>query len=705
MDSTQQQIKDMMQQLKDASDRQIEREQVFAEHAEQRFRDNLAAFRKFYPKIADSIEAFSSDKPLELFVTASGQGNIKEHVTGYPLYGDDPIEQVARQVEEQLAKPMVNHIDFAKYAEVPEDDTRVHARYLKQLGEAVAEAGAVEKLAPLPDRFPTAVVFGVGLGYHIPMLMERVQFDYIYLIEPSFENFYCSLYCTDWRSIIEQVDEQRGVLTFQLGASYQTFIDDLYRVSQDIGVFSLTKCFCYQHYPSKENATLLREFFMRLFELHGGYGFYNDATTALAHTVQNAKQGMNLLKHKTEDSNRYRDYPVYVVGNGPSLDESIEFIKDTQEHALIIAAGTALQTLLKHDIVPDFHTLVERPKSTYDVLLKSLPKETYSKLNLLTMNLIYPNVVPLYQWVGMAGKGIDASGDLLNYVLLNEAQQALRYLPFCNPLVANTALSYAAHMGFKEIYMFGVDNGYSADGRHHSKDSAYYQGALKDWKPHDARHELAGNLGGTVMSSNFLAMSCQQMGRLLGLPKFADIHCYNVGEGAKVNHALPLKPEHVLPEPQQHDKSQVVDYIKDELFNHFQFEHFERYMAFDRYDEICDHLIAISEEPITSRAEALDNLRRQARYLYSHRQTRYSHLHYVLEGEMLYFQCPLVVLLYNANDEAQCLTHFKKALDVWRRFVLEAREDLKTAWLEKCTRGYKPKVRKNFRVDEQQPSA
>ena len=50
MDSTQQQIKDMMQQLKDASDRQIEREQVFAEHAEQRFRDNLAAFRKFIQK-------------------------------------------------------------------------------------------------------------------------------------------------------------------------------------------------------------------------------------------------------------------------------------------------------------------------------------------------------------------------------------------------------------------------------------------------------------------------------------------------------------------------------------------------------------------------------------------------------------------------------------------------------------------------------
>jgi hypothetical protein len=689
MDNIQYQLSQLMQKLK-VSETQVEREKLFAEKAELRFQSNLDAFKSFYPNIAKSIEEFKSDEPLELFVTQTGYGNIREHKTGVALYGDDPIAQVEQQVEKHINNPVVNHIDFTKYASAPEGDQRLHARHLKELGVAVKAAGEYERLQVLPERFPTAVIFGIGLGYHIPILLNKVQFDYIYLIEPSFENFYCSLYCTDWKAIIEKVDEQHGVLIFQLGASYQTFIDDLYRVSQDIGAFTLTKCFCYQHYPSEDNAKLIRLFYQRLFEMHSGYGFYNDATTAVAHTVQNAKRGLNLIKPAVHENNPYKHVPVYIIGNGPSLDQCIGLIKETQHQAIIIAAGTALQTLLKHDVIPDFHTLIERPKSTYDVLVSSLPQEAYKKLNLLTMNLIYPDVVPLYQWVGMAGKGVDAGGDLLNYVRLSEEGKPLSFLPFCNPLVSNTALTYAVHMGFKDIYLFGVDNGYSPDGRHHASDSDYYKGKLSTWKPHDANHQLEGNLGGQVMASSFLAMSCQQMGRLLGMPKFKAVTCYNVGEGAKIENALPLKPELVLPEFSEQRKEDVVEFVKSELFESFQSDNFEKYMDFDKFEDICDHLLSITDEHIGSREEAMDNLRRQSRYLYSHRHSRYSHLHYVLEGELLYFQCPMLVVLFNNNDEQECLENFKKTLLTWRNFLVEAREDLRTAWLEKCTMSYKP---------------
>ncbi|WP_289117315.1 6-hydroxymethylpterin diphosphokinase MptE-like protein [uncultured Idiomarina sp.] len=690
MDNIQEQISNLMHKLQ-ASEDQVEREKLFAREAEERFHVNLEAFRSFYPNVAKSIEEYKSEKPLELFVTKSGHGNIREHKTGVPLYGDDPISQVSTQVDKHLTNPFINHIDFSIYADVPDDDERLHARHLKQLGLVVKNSGKYEKLKVMPRRFPTAVVFGVGLGYHLPVLFEQVQFDYIYLIEPSFENFYCSLFCIDWKSLIEKVDEQYGALIFQLGASYQTFIDDLYRVSQDLGAFTLTKCFCYQHYPSKDNAELIMQFYKRLFEMHSGYGFYNDATTAIAHTVENTNRGINLIKYEASGRNPFRRYPVYVIGNGPSLDDSINFIKETQHEALIIAAGTALQTLLKHGVNPDFHALIERPKSTYDVLTMSLPKEEYKKLNLLTMSLIYPDVVPLYNWVGMAGKGIDAGGELLHFTRLNEEGKPLPFLPFCNPLVSNTALTYALHMGFKDIYLFGVDNGYSSDGRHHAKDSDYYKGGLKDWKPHDANHELEGNLGGTVMASNFLAMSCQQMGRLLGMPHFKSVTCYNVGDGAKIDNTIPLKPELLLPDFINEPKKNVISFIKSELFEGFKANEFETYMEFEKYDEICDHLISISSEEMDSRDKALDNLRRQSRYLYSHRGTKYSHLHYVLEGELLYFQCPMLVLLFNSNNEDECLMNFSKAMEKWRDFLYDAKSDLKTAWTEKCVTSFSVK--------------
>jgi len=689
MDKIQQQVSELMQKLT-ASENQIAREKEFSEIAEKRFRANLQAFKSFYPDIAKSIEDFQSDTPIELFVTETGYGNIREHKTGIPLYSDDPIAQVSKQVEKHVNTPFVNHINFTKYADISDDDERLHSRHLKKLGIAVKEAGEYQRLEVLPERFPTAVIFGIGLGYHLPMLLERTQFDYIYLIEPSFENFYSSLFCIDWKSLIEKVDEQYGVLIFQLGASYQTFVDDLYRVSQDLGAFTLTKCFCYQHYPSKSTGELIQQFYQRLFEMHSGYGFYNDATTAIAHTVANANRGMNLMKMNGRKEHPYKDFPVYVVGNGPSLDDSIDFIKENQDKAIIIAAGTALQTLLKNDILPDFHTLIERPKNTYDALIDSLPAEQYKRLNLLTMNLIYPDVVPLYNWVGMSGKRIDAGGDLLNYVLLSEKARPLTFLLLCNPLVSNTALSYALYMGFREIYLFGVDNGYSPDGQHHASDSDYYKGKFKDrFKAQSATHKLEGNLGGHVMATNLLAMSCQQMGRLLEARAFKKVVCYNVGRGAKINNALPLKPEHVLAEDPICDKEQVVTYVKENMFDFVQLENFENYMRFDKYDEICSHLLSIANEPIESRAEALDNLRRQARYLYSHRGTRYSHLHYVLEGELLYFQCPLISLLFNNNDSDDCLRNFKKGLSKWCDFLREAQTDLKESWLEKCTMSYK----------------
>lgn len=685
MDKIQEQISKMMQKLK-ASESQIEREEQFSRRAQERFYSNLKAFKSFYPDIGESIEAFQPESPIQLFVTNTGKGNICEHRTGVPLYSEDPISQVSAQVDKHINNPFINHIDFSKYAEVPEDDERLHARHLKQLGLTIQEAGQYEKLDVLPERFPTAVIFGIGLGYHLPILFERVEFDYIYLIEPSFENFYCSLFCTDWKSLLEKVDKQRGVLVFQLGASYQTFIDDLYRVSQDLGAFTLTKCFCYLHYPSRETADLVQQFYQRLFEMHSGYGFYNDATTAIAHTVINAQNGMNLLRRESSGINRFSRFPVYVVGNGPSLDNSLNFIKETQEKAIIISAGTALQTLLKHGITPDFHTLVERPKVTYDLLLRSLPKESYKKFNLLTLNLIYPDVVDLYDWVGMAGKGIDAGGDLLNYTLLNEKSKGLTYLPFCNPMVSNTSLSYAIHLGFKQIYMFGVDNGYAADGAHHSKDSDYYTGPLKSIKADEARHELEGNFGGKVRSSSLLAMSSRQMARLLKYPLSKDVECYNVGEGAKVEGALPLHTEHLLPEFFNVGKESVVEYIKNDLFDKFQLENFSSYLDFDKYNEICKHLIEVSCEKISSREEALNNIRRQSRYLYSHRGSKYSHLHYVLEGELLYFQCPMISTLFLNNDEKHCVEYFNRAMSNWVDFLKEAKADFKTAWLEKCTK-------------------
>lgn len=663
---------------------QLEREKLFAKEAEIRFKKNLTAFEKYYPNIFKAIQEFKTDKPLPIFVTSSGHGDIVDEETGLGIYGDDPIATTKRQVDEHLNKPPVNHIDFSGYAEISGLDDRLHMRSIKKLGEVVVKSGKSQKLNHLTDTFPTGVIFGVGLGYHIKELTERVSFNYLFIIEPSFQNFFLSLYCMNWVEVIDKVDSEGGNLFFHIGVTYEDFIDDLLNISKSVGAMCLTKCFCYRHLPTQKNTDLIKMLFKRIYEIHGGYGFYNDSTTSIAHTIKNLERGVSLLKNKPTLPSRYLSKPVYIVGNGPSLDESIDFIRQTRSNAIIVAAGTALQTLIGYGIEPDFHVLIERPRATYDVLLKTLPKETYKSISLLTMSLIYPDTLDLYEWTGIACKGVDAGGELLALATLVEKNKSVAYPKYSNPTVSNTALSFMITMGFKQLYLFGIDNGYFENGKHHASNSVYDKGALKDFIPQEAKIKLPGNLGGNVWATNLLAISCFQMSRLLKHEIANQVECYNVGEGAFIDGALPLKNEHVLPEFGSIDKSKVIDSIKSSQFFECQIQDFSKYINLGKFEEICEHLIGLALIQPRTRKEALETLQKQSRYLYSLRGTVLSPLFYVLEGELLYFHCPLITLLFSSNDEKEGIKHYGRANQVWLEFLREARDNFKSDWMKNC---------------------
>ena len=57
---------------------------------------------------------------------------------------------------------------------------------------------------------------------------------------------------------------------------------------------------------------------------------------------------------------------VIVVGSGPSLDNSLEFLKEHSDKHVIVCGGSNYRTLMKNGIVPDFLVLVERADEVYD---------------------------------------------------------------------------------------------------------------------------------------------------------------------------------------------------------------------------------------------------------------------------------------------------------------------------------------------------
>ena len=659
---------------------QNERERKFAEASHKRFDANIRAFEKYYPDIARTIKEYVPSEDFKILVTSTGVGNfIPSHAT-VPIYSDNPIEQTRQQLEKNTAK---GYYSLTQYGfDIDDRDHRIHSRYMASLTKIIKKYNNQNNLplSALPAHFPTAILFGVGLGYIVTELLDKHSFDYIYISEPDLEVFYASLFCTDWQSIIELVDNSNGTLFFQIGLSVEEFFTALYNVASDVGAHSIVRAFCYQHYPSIEVNRQIKEFFSRSFELQAGFGFYNDAITGLAHCLKNYRNGAKFyIKPK---SRTYIPLPVAIVGNGPSLDAAAEVLREIQDKVIILACGTALGSLVKLGIKADFHVLVERTKSTYDALFDMLDPSYYADLDLLSVDVMYPEVIGLYRWAGLGLKGPEAATVFTQFLGLKHRNRMIPSLPYCGPLVANTGLSYAYVLGFSEVYLFGVDNGYSA-GKTHSSHSIYasnasYGNAVNE----SAKIKLKGNLGGDVYATNLLALAHSNMEKLVKVDK--KITVYNVGEGAFIDGAHPLNVDDVFISKLSHSKLHYINMIKEKSFSDLNFEIDQGELAFSIFDEICEHLNSIADEKFYTRNEASDILKRQARYVYAFRSSRYSHLFRLIKGSMLYYHCPMITVLYQYEDEQISLRCFSEILELWKEYVNEVKSDYRASWTKNC---------------------
>ncbi|TMO69480.1 motility associated factor glycosyltransferase family protein [Pseudoalteromonas aurantia] len=665
---------------------QNDREQVFAEQANTRFERNMSAFRKYYPDIAHSIENYKTRQDFCLHVTQSGHGNFFPGGGKLPLYNDDPTAQAKEQVDHYTENANFGRTNYFNSSAWESDDERIHVRYMLKLVNVLSEANGKggKRMDYLPAHFPSAMVFGIGLGYHLDELLSRHKFDYLFICEPDLELFFASLFCIDWATIIETIDDEGGCLFLNIGVEYEDFFNEIFKITEDIGIFSVINSFCYQHYPSDEITALIKTFFENYYQLHQGFGFYNDAITGLAHAILNVEQGAHFLYPKPSGKELASQLPVFVVGNGPSLDASIDILLEYQDDAVIIAGGTAYQSLMKAGVKVDFHVLVERTQATYDVQKHIAPEGEYKDTNLLSVDVMYPDVPGLYKWTGIGLKGPEAASAFISIETLKKYGLGVASLPACGPLVSNTAAAYAVTMGFEDIYLIGIDNGYTLSGNTHSTYSIYHDDDLKSsFKAIKGAHiKLPGNFDDDVLATPLLALSKSMFDRLAHSATNSRI--YNVGHGAKIRDTISLLEDQVIIDPFKNDKAQLVEGLKNHHFNKIALDNIEQIIGLESFNELCDYLIEIGMRPYSTREEANELLMAQQKVVYAYRKSAQPHFFHLIKGTLLYFHCPLMTMLYFFENEKETVIHFKEGFDIWLEFLKEIKEDFTQNWRKKC---------------------
>jgi hypothetical protein len=404
--------------------------------------------------------------------------------------------------------------------------------------------------------------------------------------------------------------------------------------------------------------------------------YFDHAYYGIAHTKEGMRRKTPVLASNPASKLNYDDkeVPVFIVGNGPSLDSSIEAIKEWQGQAIVVSCGTALQALHRHGITPDFHAEIEQNRSTFDwaVLIGDL--EYLKNITLLSCNGIHPDTCDLYKDVMIAFKeGESSTVSALNVL----GRENFTTLLNAFPTVSNFAIDLFSTIGFTSIYLIGVDLGFVDVKHHHSKSSGYYQENGEETydftKSVNTSLIVPGNFRPKVNTKHEFKVSRQVIEQVTGA-KPKEQGFYNCSDGAKIQGALPLRPDELLIVATANQKTQIVEKLKTLIFSTKQLdnyvEKFEKHYSQDLLIEELTTFQTLIEKEVTGKEDVEQIINKQKEMLFSSYKNGKSLLFYYMYGTVNYTNALLTKLVSKDIHSA------KKALNEWNKTIEQLIERL-----------------------------
>ncbi|HCJ12010.1 MAG: hypothetical protein A2Y14_01695 [Verrucomicrobia bacterium GWF2_51_19] len=161
----------------------------------------------------------------------------------------------------------------------------------------------------------------------------------------------------------------------------------------------------------------------------------------------------------------FAGFPVVLVSAGPSLDESIEFLKAVQDKAVIVAVNSAYRKLSHEGIRPHLTLAADPRRSTF----WGYGQEPVDDVFLLSTYFVNTNVVKLFPnrtftWSNRL--------ELINWV--KDKQGKSHGTPITEQGTVSACIADLAKIwGCNKICLVGQDLAYSSQGQTHTGDSFY----------------------------------------------------------------------------------------------------------------------------------------------------------------------------------------------------------------------------------------
>lgn len=495
-----------------------------------RFKKNIEAFDSVKARFIDEYKNYQPQN-IKINIDDHGQINLINLHDKKNVYPSDPITFSKNQVENYLEKPHYFKSNFTR-----------------KLGDYFLQNQAINKIYQIqiekkecstkPIDLPVGmmIINGIGLGYIIDELINQIDIYNLCIIEPNKDIFFASLFTVDWKKIIDKFyNTPCHSIQLNIGLNNALTFQAIASLFNQTGEHQRLNVFIYHHLASAEHRSISMDLMCNIFGAYTPAGFLEDEVISLAHSKENLQKKIPILDPRK--IKKTSTIPVFILANGPSLDNHIEFIKKHQNNAVLISCGTTLATLEKLNIVPHIHIEMERTSNTTLALVSGNSPEYLKNIICVGFNNLPSKALALFKHAFIVNKSTDSGSFLLDKLLNFETFK----IDYGNPTVSNLGLAVAIALKFKNIILIGVDLAYGDGEQHHSKNSEYYNEDNKAFNSFYIGKTLIdaeGNFRENVKTTPELELSRKAMVLLIGC--HPEVNIYNVNDGIKIQGAQPI---------------------------------------------------------------------------------------------------------------------------------------------------------------------
>ncbi len=495
------------------------------------FDANIVHLDKYSPSMARSIVDLSHSE-RSLIVDDRGYMNV---LNGDKLYYNQSPKTIAkRQVEhfkngpEALAhwRPVIHTTNNLVPGPYEKALDAIDASY----NEWSLPGDSKDQLNFDGKTIPLLLVFGIGVGLHIKEMVETFNICQLILIDSDPIMLKLSMHCFSWNGIFDYFNQEGRRLDTVFGGNPESLGEQIVNTIRLGSVVCCASPFAFYHDDSALYQQSAQHVSDNYFRAVDGWGEFEDEWDAYQQTIVNlGKQFAILGRHCKLDANAQ----VVLVGNGPSLDRSLNKLAEISTKSLIFSCGTSLKPLLHNDIIPDVHVELERKKLVASLIKSAGDSVELSKIRLLAPTRVHPDVLRLFKHNYLWVKGGDSGGALLTGEFPD--------VSLCNPTVANAALALCIRLGFKNIVLMGIDLGWIDNQKHHASNSVYFDsGLVKQLKKSRVERLIQSRDGVAFASTHILDWSRVCMEELIRLNEDCVIHNCSDGVDIKGTIRLPI---------------------------------------------------------------------------------------------------------------------------------------------------------------------